>query len=151
MSKTSSPPLPSAVVDQTTPADHIDPLPHDPCSIHPEARNPARSQGPLWVEVEIVAPDHGAIIEIGDQTELEAQVIDAHGNDLGARLRWHSSLDGPLGAGTPLHCNLGGGNHRITAAASSGTSVAEAEISVTVVARTTDPTCWADEDVSSSD
>src|SRR5207244_1680686 len=66
--------------------------------------------------VTIAAPADGSGFAPGDAVTLNAAAADAEDGDLGAAIVWTSSLDGPLGTGSPLGVStLRSGTHTITA------------------------------------
>src|SRR5439155_3357574 len=64
----------------------------------------------------IVAPADGSVFEPGVEVTLAGTAADAEDGDLGGAIVWTSSLDGPLGTGSPLGVStLRSGTHTITA------------------------------------
>src|SRR6185295_15652956 len=69
--------------------------------------------------VAIAAPASGAVFfTTAGPVRLEASATDAEDGDLGAGVRWTSSLDGALGTGGTIDATLGVGTHTITASVS---------------------------------
>jgi hypothetical protein len=66
--------------------------------------------------VRILQPPPEASFLVGDAVTLQGTATDAADGDLGAALRWTSSLDGPLGTGPLLTPSLTAGTHTLTAA-----------------------------------
>ncbi len=84
--------------------------------------------------VTILSPANGSQVTEGDVISLQATADDPEEGDLSAVLAWSSSVDGPLGSGSPLSSNtLSPGTHTITAAVTDGGGLTgEASVTATV-------------------
>lgn len=65
--------------------------------------------------VTITAPPDGSTFSEGDPVTFTGTASDAENGDLSASVAWTSSLDGPLGSGSPLTTTLSLGTHTIAA------------------------------------
>ncbi|MDY7229590.1 PKD domain-containing protein [Hyalangium rubrum] len=83
----------------------------------------------------ILSPTDGATLLGAGPHELTGSATDPEDGPLsGTALRWSSSLDGPLGTGSPLSVRLSGGEHRLSLdVTDSGGKQARAQLSVTVI------------------
>lgn len=73
------------------------------------------------LRVEILAPTSGAQVSPGTPVTFEGRALDAASAVTSATLSWSSSIDGPLGAGSPLVvASMTPGIHKVTLDASSG-------------------------------
>lgn len=102
--------------------------------------------------VKITSPTDGSEVPQGGSVTLSGAASDPEDGDVSKSIAWTSSLDGALGAGSPLTVKLSSGTHVLTAAARDGNgATASAKISVRVLGTTTPPAGFTEDFETGSD